>query len=282
MQTFVKTFENSLRQLAVFPTACISLVKSEARFLGSDWRTGALFFGTLFILPALAVLFFVALPISYMDNSSPLSEEISRSAAIPETLSDLMTTDALVRSRLVFARSDSIYLVISPPDSQVSLELHGTRIRDCRMVSCRIARGLDGRDPALWLQSGFTVERAWSTIPKMPIKTKLAPRDSIAAEKMISREPRPVEKEDVHFRLDCTRGLSIEIQQVQATSRKGFARAVHYRLSQNLRAARTSIAGLFGARIPEHRFTIRIEVTQDDARAIYRALPDSAGVLIRL
>ncbi len=192
---------------------------------------------------------------------------------------------AFLKSRQFLATSDSIGLSINLIDSVASIELAGVRVRQCKIVgikmSGRLQRLRTYRAAATWLSNPFVLQNATASIPKVPIRVIEAPRDTVEA-RARNDETMATEQGDVYFRLNFDRHLSLSISQTQRMSMWGWPRRLRYILRRSVASAREDLATLAGLKLPTSRLHIRLEISKEDATAIYRALPQNAAIALRL
>lgn len=197
----------------------------------------------------------------------------------------LKMEEAYWQARLNLAKSRTIQLVIDLRDSLVALEINGVTVHQAKIHQCEVSRVLrqmrtTGR-LIPWLQNGFTLQQELATLPKAPIRVKEAPKDTIEAMAAASDEI-VLENRDVHFTWHFDRHLTVLVEQVQPPSFKGRLSKLWYTLQRNWGMVSETIRALSHFEKPRHRFIIEIELPGDDAKAIYRALPEKAGLALRL
>lgn len=285
---FFKNFWNTLKR---------PFVRYFSRFRRHP--VAGIFLLLLVLLPGLAVLTFtVILPVvknPYEETAAVPGEEPAPppgTAAVPDTaggealrenLVDLEIAAAFWQARLQLARGDSIGLVVNLKDSVANLEIRGVPIRVCRIQRYRLGSALrrlraQGRLQS-WLATPFTLQRDLATLPKAPVRVVEAPADTIEAQKRSAVEV-PLEKRDVHYTLEFDRDLVLAIEQAQPSTFKGWWEKLLYKSRRLLASARETIDDLRHGELPRHRMLIEMELTQEDAKAIYRALPGRAGMVL--
>jgi hypothetical protein len=196
---------------------------------------------------------------------------------------NLETTAAFWQARLQLAKSDSIGLVLNLKDSVASLEIKGVPIRVCRIQRYRVGSALrrlrgQGRLQS-WLAAPFTLQGGLATLPKAPVRVVEAPADTIEAQKRPASEVH-IEKRDVHYTLEFDRDLMIAIEQAQASSFRGWWEKLWYESRRLLASASEAAESFAHGELPKHRMVIEMELAQEDARAIYRALPRRAEMVL--
>lgn len=202
-----------------------------------------------------------------------------------EKFNILKLDEAYWQARINLAKSLTIQLVIDLRDSLVALDINGVTVHQAKIHRCEVSRVLrqmrtSGR-LIPWLQNGFTLQQELATLPKAPIRVKEAPKDTIEAMAAASDEI-VLENRDVHFTWHFDRHLTILVEQVQPPSFKGRLSKLWYTLQRNWGMVHETLQALAKFEKPRHRFIIEIELPGEDAKAIYRALPEKAGLALRL
>ena len=211
------------------------------------------------------------------------SAEIPASQDLWMQFDSLRVAEAFLKARLALADQKFVSLVIDLIDSTLYLEFQGVPIRHIsihRYYASRTLRRMneEGRLDT-WIDRPFTLEHARATIAKIPIRIVEAPRDTVAA---AIRPPQEilVETTETHFILRFDRNLTLRIR--QAPSASGFFRRVIFDAGDRLSTARRAVVKLSRGQSPEQETWITLRLSPEDARAIYRALPDNARLALRL
>jgi len=192
---------------------------------------------------------------------------------------------SFLQEELLLARDDSIGMSIDCIDSAAILQIKGVHLRCAHIANIRInlpLRYLQKRYRATAFPDAiFRLRDLWSTIPKNPIKVRKAPADSIQAGS-IQSEPRQEEPTDVYCMLAFDRRLIIEIRQKEPMALRSAVKIGWYHFRFGLHSLGDVASFLVRRRLPESWHVLRIDVSREDARAIYRALPSKAGLVLRL
>ncbi len=223
----------------------------------------------------------------------PADEAVELAALPPEEraaqrrllalVDSLKVAEAFLKNRLEMAAQDEITLAVDLADSVLFLEIQGVTVRQVPVARYRLSRALERarRQHRLtqWLAQPFTLERTDATVPRAPVRVVTAPRDTTEAQ---ARPPQeiPVETSPTHFALHFDRGLSIRVD--QPASPTGFFKKALFSLKERTRTAGRSAGRLARGQAPEHALWIWLELAPEDAKAIYRALPDDARLALRL
>jgi cell division protein FtsB len=189
--------------------------------------------------------------------------------------------EAFLKSKVALLANDSIYLVIDLKDSLLSIEIQGVamhRVKIVRMSKSGIFNGMEGTALVNQFSSPFKIDSMFATIPKDPYILKIAPEDTIQAQKNVSI-PDTVRAEPVIFSTYLNRGILLQISQSEEDkSRSSLKYLMKKRFERTMKFVKSAI----NFKVPEYQPFITIEIPSKDARAIYRALPRNGFIAIRL
>jgi len=265
-------------------------------------RKTRIFFILALGLPTIIVLVLtVVLPATYApfdDVTENLNTETSAKAAdtvVKETEPippDLLQKNAILKSeeaywqaRLKLAKTDAMQLSIDLRDSVVSLDFRGVSIQSTKIHRFRVSRAIKRLQATgrlhPWLVNGFTLQKELATLPKAPIRIKEAPKDTIEANET-SGEELEIENSDVHFTWHFDRQLTVLVEQAQTPTFVGRFSKIWYNLRRGSDSAGETLFNLLQLKLPRHRLWIELELPREDAKAIYRALPENAALALRL
>lgn len=193
--------------------------------------------------------------------------------------------NAYMKARLEMVKGDSVNLVLNLTDSIIGLEIKGVIVFEVRLESYHLSRGFRKKDQdtlLAMLSTPYTMESRFASIPVHPVVIKEAPKDTVEANQAPSELPAPVEK-DVYCTMLFDKELTLFLRQSDPNSgfnKKDIRR--YYRQQRRLVFKHVAWS-LVHFRRPSYRFWISVSVSKDDARSIYRALPERArmSLLIR-
>ena len=222
----------------------------------------------------------------------PNSDSENSSRGATETKEDITSAVKLRRALLIeeqfinnqirLAQTDSISLAIDLVDSVALLLIRGVPVRKCTLIRYSLNSSLQTlqkkEDVVSYFAEPFTTEQTWSTVPKVPYQIKKAPKDTIEAQRNASDLIVP-ETADVFFTLGCDRNLLILFHQSKPYHLAGLLRKwwIQSRVRQYC-----TLYPLFHFQWPRRYQTIDLEMSQEDAKAILRALPEQGYVILRL
>lgn len=216
----------------------------------------------------------------------PVSPELAKSTReLFERKNALEVEQAFLQSRLKFAQTDSISLVVDLLDSTVSLEVKGVEIRRCKVLRSKLSvEGEYMRKIGIlsdWLSAPFVLQQEHATIPKEPIRVKEAPKNADEANLMPPEEV-PVEEGVVNFWLYFDRNFSLSVKEAQPPSFGRRFRNVFYKAGERFHSELVHLGFLLRLKKPQSRVQISLELSREDAKAVYRALPGQAGLALRI
>jgi hypothetical protein len=273
-----------LDYLKIIKNVIVDSLTDFFAFLKSNRHTKVIFYSSVFIPFIITFVMFVLLPLM---NPIKLSEkEFGRPLYLAPQLSDLKMDEMYLQSQLKLTKFDSINLGIDLVDSTAILQIRGVRIRECKVHSFQINSAINQlkRSGTIhsWLSTPFISQSDWSTIPKAPIKVKRAPKDTTEANKQADTAKVTLERPDVFVTIEYNKGLVLEIGQKQWPTFIGGIKKSFYRLRLKIEEIRDTVSAILRRQLPDHSIRIKIELSQNDVKAIYRALPRKSGLALRL
>jgi len=192
---------------------------------------------------------------------------------------------AFLQSRLKLAQTDSIFLVVDLVDNTVSLEIKGVELRRCKIIRSRLKAEGEYREKmgvlSDWLSAPFVLQQEHATIPKEPIRVKEAPKNADEADLMPPEEV-PVEDDVVNFWLYFDRNLSLSVKEIHPPSFGDRFRKVFNKVGERFQFELTELGLWLRLKKPQNQVRISLELSREDAKAVYRALPDQAGLALRI
>jgi hypothetical protein len=260
------------------------------------WLTRTILLLALGLPTCIVLILAIILPATYdpfgeLPNPPVAVDKTAESGAEPispellEKINLLQLDEAYWQARSNLAKNRTIQLSIDLRDSVVALDINGVTVHQSKIHRCNISRVLTQIRPhgrlLPWLKDGFVLQKELATLPKAPIRIKEAPKDTIEANAASNNEI-VIENRDVHFTWHFDRQLTVLVEQVQPPSFKGWLRKMKYTFQRNFGMASETVRTLAQLKIPRHRLVIELELPGDDAKAIYRALPEKAGLALRL
>lgn len=269
------------------------------RWFARNRRVQVIFILLALSLPLFLIIYGIVIPVK---NYKPYSEDGIDGIAPTDTshtqnthisgeqltevknIISLENEKAYLQNRLSLAENDSIYLILDLPDSLLVLEIKGVPVRKNKIITQKVSQrfSLINHENLLpWIAAPFTLERDISTIPKMPIVVKQAPKDTVEAAQS-SSTPKPPEATAVFFTLYFDRNLVIEIEQADPPQEEDLKEIKDYRSKKRKESNRSVFNTLRDPQQADQPMRISLVVSEADARAIYRAIPTKTHLILKL
>ncbi|MBW6459694.1 MAG: hypothetical protein K0B08_03895 [Bacteroidales bacterium] len=266
------------------------------KWFGYHRRVQVLFAVLVISLPLFLIVYGIVLPAknhkpfpvtSDISSDTVLSGKISLNDDMLASLKNIISLEnekVFQKNRLSLADKDSIYLILDLRDSLLLLEIKGVPVRTNKIIDLSKSRrfSLISHENLLpWISEPFTLERELSTIPKMPIVVKQAPKDTAEAAQT-SSTPLPPESTAVFFTFFFDRNLAIEFEQADPLKEEDYPVIKSYRSKKRKESRHSVFQTLKSPRQADQPLLIRIVIDEADARAIYRAVPSRTHLILKL
>jgi len=189
-----------------------------------------------------------------------------------------------LETRLQIARTDSISMSVDLLDSTLQIELKGVVLKKSKMLDFKADRFLYRLNPAAYhhlLGKQAKADRVVSSIPKEPLIIKKAPKDTADVQDGTATVD-TTKTEVVHWVLNLDNKVVIKIEGVDPGSGSDWWEGQKFWMFQDLKQTATELGKTVLFKSPEYFPEIRIIIPEADAKALYRALPVSPLVCIRL
>jgi len=197
---------------------------------------------------------------------------------------ELRKKEVLLHSRLELANEDSMYLVLDLTNNTAFLEMKGVMLHECKIVESTVSNSIKMyHTEALlnWIAEPFMVKHVEATIPKIEYIEKIAPKDSIEANK-ISAEPAAAKRGDVFIVMDFDRNLRLVISQSELPDDEGKKIiSVMKRKYQEIEVRR-SLQSLIKFNREPAMPQINIVVSKSDATIFYKSLPVRPKMVLQM
>jgi len=188
---------------------------------------------------------------------------------------------AWLQSKIAMAETDSIYLTINLPDSTVNLEISGVVVHSTVITRQKISKILKNSDDYIitsLLTRPFTISNNYSSIPKMPLMIKMAPRDTSEYKPDII--PDTADYEPVNYIMQMENGIVIQVYQEEKQNSGDRFHLFLFDFKYRLKNAMYTMKSIFTFKIPEYQPFIKIRLPRTDAKIIYRALPEHGQIAV--
>jgi len=199
-------------------------------------------------------------------------------------LFELRRREVFLHSQLELANEDSMYLVLDLVNNLAFLEMKGIQLHECRILNADISNSIKmyhTESLLNWMAEPFTVKHIDATIPKIVFIEKIAPKDSIEANKT-SAEPVATRLGDVFIVMDFDRNLRLVISQSEKPDDEGkkIISAMQAKYMQT--EIRKSVQALIKLNREPAMPQISIIIPKTDATIFYKALPVKLKMIIKM
>jgi hypothetical protein len=196
---------------------------------------------------------------------------------------ELFRQKAFLESRYQTSKTDSISLSVNLKDSILQLEIKGVILKSTKIAKFKVDQFLYQLKPASY-QSLFgtksKVKKDLSTIRKEPVQVKKAPKSANEViEPSVSVDS--LQTELVHWMIELDNDIIIKIEGMDQFSSSDWWAEQNFWLLQN-RIQYQKLKKTIRCQVPEYHPEILLEISEADAKAIYRALPKHSYVNVRL
>jgi hypothetical protein len=186
----------------------------------------------------------------------------------------MMKEKSFLRSRILMAETDSIYLTINLPDSVVHLEISGVAVHTSKTRRQRVSALLSGGNELiipLIFSRPMTIVNDFSSIEKEPLMIKMAPKDTSEFKPDII--PDTADSEPVNFVLEMDNGITLFIYQDERINMGDNLQQFIFDSRYRFRLLISSLKSALRLEVPDYRPFIKIRLARAEAKRIYRALP---------
>jgi hypothetical protein len=195
----------------------------------------------------------------------------------------LLKEKAFYQSRAAMAETDSIYITVNISDSAVNLEVSGVSVHRTKIRKIKISKIFKGGNDYIistMLSRPFTIKNDISSIEKEPLMIKMAPKDTSEYQPDIM--PDTADYEPVNFILDVENGIRIFVYQADKLHHGDGRHVFWFDLRYRFRNTLQSLKSILIFKIPEYHPYIKLRLPRDDAKIIYRALPENGQIGVYL
>lgn len=193
-----------------------------------------------------------------------------------ELLQERGCLDGLIR----LAKSDSVNLFLNLTERSAQLMIKGVAVRTVPIGKIKTDVLFDkASDEALynWLSEPLQIIGSVATIDKEPVNVVLAPKDS--SDEIPACVPDTLQKEPVFFILETDRDLRLYFYQSEPLE---WVASLRFGWQYKWREAKEAIHSVFSFRLPDYTPVLYIGLTKEDAKVIYRAIPEQGQIVITL
>jgi hypothetical protein len=187
-----------------------------------------------------------------------------------------------LENRAQIAKTDEISLSVNLKDSLLQLELKGVVIKTSNIIYFEADQFFTQLKPGAYYHLFATqskVDTCFSTIAKQPFVIKKAPKDTSAVE---TATPAPAKPEAVHWRMELDNNVVFKIEGTDQYDGTGWWVGKKFWFTHDLKEVRRNLTQTVRFKVPEYCPEVRIVISEADAKAIYRALPQHHLVCVRM
>lgn len=193
----------------------------------------------------------------------------------------LRKDNAFLESRLMLAKSDSMTLSINLEDSLLCLEFQGVVVHQTKILNFHVSGVFKSLkpDPLLNLiATPLEIESQVANTHKEPIREIKAPKDTTEVATAKHDSTNIAKEEQVYYTLTLKNGIEINLM----SKHESKLEYLPYYLSKKFELLEKNTKTLVHFSMPEYQPYIRIEVEENEAKTIYRALPQNGLVALKI
>lgn len=189
-----------------------------------------------------------------------------------------------LETRFQIAKTDSISLSVNLKDSVLQLELKGVVLKSSPLLDFKADQFFHELTPGAY-HHFFGVQAtgasALSTIEKEPLIVKKAPKDTAEFNAQSHIEKDTTKLEAVHWLVKLDNGIVLKIEGTDELANTDWWGGKKFWWKQDFEQMKLDMRKTLVFKVPEYQPAISMVISEDDARAIYRALPQHPLICIR-
>lgn len=193
---------------------------------------------------------------------------------------ELLKQKGLLSSQIRLAKNDSIGLFLNLSDSVAQLMIKGVAVREIPLRKIGLPSLFKRTSQEAlyeWLSEPVRIKTLKATIAKEPVNVVQAPKDS--SDVIPAVKPDTTNSEPVFFILDSDRGLRLYFYQTESGG-KDWSAALAFAWADRWQEVKRNVSAILNLQVPEYIPTLRIGITKEDAKVLYRALPENGRIVI--
>lgn len=241
----------------------------------------------LFIILLVTVLLFAGSSVKWMFNAE---NRALAGTSLPDydrmSNEDLYKAEAeslVINNRLALSGTDSVYMVISIPDSSVNIELKGVTLYKARVditYMSPVIRKIKRKALLSWMSVPWVDVHELSTLDKHPVLIKNAPKDTAEARKQVG--PAQPAEEYAALLLEFDNGIILQIRQADSHSSRQHREEQRFKRSVFRQYHLPGFLKALTFRQPDYHPTIILETGRQEVINIYRSIPHEVKATVRL
>lgn len=207
-------------------------------------------------------------------------ERVSEPDSITKTL---LVGKAFYQAMLAASKSDSIFLYINIPDSSVSLMIKGVVAHKAKAEQIKMSPLFSALNPSILIQGlsmPLTISKHTSTIPKVPLMVKIAPRDT--SEYTPDVVPDTTDLDPVNFIFELKPNILLYFYESNPSQSSDGFNQFKFDFRERAWTIVQDSKRILKFKLPVYKPYIRLRLSKKDAKVIYRAIPEHGQVVLRL
>ncbi len=223
-----------------------------------------------------------AKPAKNADDSAETSNGTNSKESV-DKLIELKKKEFIAQSRLALATEDSNYLVLDLSSKLAIIELKGVVLHEAKIIQLTLSNSIKHHNSEVltnWASEPFVVKNIEATIPKIVFFEKIAPKDTLEANKM-AQEPKIIRQGDVLVVMDFNRNLRLIVSQSELPDPEGLKAITELRESYSKLEVSRSLDAITHLNREPIKPQIEIVVSKSDATILYKSLPLNPRMILK-
>ena len=245
----------------------------------------------LIIFLILLFIFFMSIALSPTGRMREIKTETEKDSVYMQNYEPILNSPGLktqgrektyMQALLSLSGKDSIQLAISLPDSTVSLYIRGVEIHRARISGFKTDRLVKNMEEIYYcgiFSHPLEVISRHATIVREPVVIRQAPKDTVEAG-MNAWQPDTLIQNPAYVQLETEHGITLVLEQDKTHTLREWMVRTGFRTHMHIRKCGCLLARCITLHRPCYDPVIRIRLSQEDLRTVYRALPRNAFVVL--
>jgi hypothetical protein len=199
------------------------------------------------------------------------------------TFLSLFKEQAYLQSKVLMAKTDSVYLTLNMSERMINIEISGIVVHSAPINEIEASKIITNGDEFVitsLLSSPLTIVSDTSSIAKIPIILKIAPKDT--SEFKPDAIPDTAFYEPVNYIFETDRGIKIIVYQSEEIKHGDSKDLFLFDLRHRLISTKAALKEIAAFKVPEYQPYIKIKIPSADAKIIYRAIPKHGQIAVFL
>ena len=190
---------------------------------------------------------------------------------------------AYTNAQFEASKSDSISLTLNFLDSTANLMIKGVVVHSAKIENYQLSRFVDAVDQvALYrmLSLPLQVTGHTSTIAKVPLMVKIAPKDT--SEYTPDVVPDTTDIDAVNYIFETSSGIQLYFYESNPRESADGLKQFKFDFMDRVQSGYELLRATSTFKKPKYHPEIRIKLKKRDAKMIYRALPENASIVLKI